>query len=164
MATKLTATKRLSYTVSEELRIVNFAEENGNRAAEREFGVSESNVRLWRKSKENLEKMPRLKRANRGKTAAWLELEVDLLSWITEKRNNGLAILPSLVTLKALELAKHKKYQIPEGPLKAGNHWCQNFMKRNGLSLRQKTTLAQHLPDDYEEKIVRTQLSTTPHR
>ena len=28
-------------------------------------------------------------------------------------------------------------------------------MKRNGLSLRQKTTLAQRLPDDYEEKIVR---------
>ena len=99
--------------------------------------------------------MPRLKRANRGKTAAWPELEVDLLSWITEKRNNGLAILPSLVRLKALELAKHRKYQIPEGHFKAGNHWCQTFMKRNGLSLRQKTTLAQRLPDDYEEKIVR---------
>ena len=28
-------------------------------------------------------------------------------------------------------------------------------MKRKGLSLRQKTTLAQRLPDDYEEKIVR---------
>ena len=37
----------------------------------------------------NLEKIPRLKRANRGKKAAWPELEVDLLEWITEKRNNG---------------------------------------------------------------------------
>ena len=141
MATKLTAGKRQSYTVSDKLRIIQFAEQNGNRAAEREFGVSESNVRLWRKSKENLEKMPRLKRANRGKKAAWPELEVDLLSWITEKRNNGLAILPSLVRLKALELAKDEKYGIPEGHFKAGNHWCQRFMKRNGLSLRQKTTL-----------------------
>ena len=155
MATKLTTTKRQSYTVSDKLRIIQFAEQNGNRAAEREFGVSESNVRLWRKSKENLEKMPRLKRANRGKKAAWPELEVDLLAWITEKRNNGLSILPSLVRLKALELAKSKKYGIPEGHFKAGNHWCQRFMKRNGLSLRQKTTLAQRLPDDYEEKIVR---------
>ena len=94
-----------------------------------------------------------MKRANRGKKAAWPELEVDLVSWITEKRNNGLAILPSLVRLKALELAKDEKYGIPEGHFKAGNHWCQRFMKRNGLSLRQKT-LAQHLPDDYEEKIV----------
>ena len=41
--------------------------------------------------------MPRLKRANRGKRAAWPGLETDLLGWITEKRNNGLAILPSLV-------------------------------------------------------------------
>ena len=106
------------------------------------------------KSKENLEKMPRLKRANRGKKAAWPELEVDLLAWITEKRNNSLAILPSIVRLKALELAKNKKYEIPEGHFKAGDHLCQRFMKRNGLSLRQKTTLAQHLPDDYE-KIVR---------
>ena len=94
MATKL--------TVSDKLRIIQFAEQNGNRAKEREFGVSESNVRLWRKSKENLEKMPQLKRANPGKKAAWPELEVDLVSWITEKRNNGLAILPSLVRLKAL--------------------------------------------------------------
>ena len=155
MATKLTGTKRQSYTVSDKLRIVNFVEQHGNRAAEREFGVSESNVRLWRKSKENLEKMPRLKRANRGKKAAWPELEVDLLEWITEKRNNGLAILPSLVRLKALDMAKNEKYGIPEGQFKAGNHWCQRFMKRNGLSLRQKTTLAQRLPDDYEEKIVR---------
>ena len=155
MATKLTTTKHQSYTVSDKLRIIQFAEQNGSRAAEREFGVSESNVRLWRKSKENLEKMPRLKRANRGKKAAWPELEVDLLVWITEKRNNGLSILPSLVRLNALELAKSKKYGIPEGHFKAGNHWCQQFMKRNGLSLRQKTTLAQRLPDDYEEKIVR---------
>ena len=58
MSTKLTITKRQSYTVSDKLRIIQFAEQNGSRAAEREFGVSESNVRLWRKSKENLEKMP----------------------------------------------------------------------------------------------------------
>ena len=151
MARKLTAGKRQGYTVSDKLRIIQFTEQNGNCAAEREFGVSESNVRLWR----NLEKMPRLKRANHGKKAAWSELEVNLLSWITEKRNNGLAILPSLVQLKALELAKDEKYDIPEGHFRAGNHWCQHFMKRNGLSLRQKTMLAQRLPDYYEEKIVR---------
>lgn len=99
--------------------------------------------------------MPWLKRGNRGKKAAWSELVIDLLVWITEKRNNGLAILPSLVRLKALELAKDEKYNIPEGQFKAGNHWCQRFMKRNALSLRQKTTLAQCLPADHEEKIVR---------
>ena len=57
MASKLTGTKRQSFTVSDKLRIINFTEQHGNRSAEREFGVSESNARLWRKSKENLEKM-----------------------------------------------------------------------------------------------------------
>ena len=125
MATKLTTVKRQSYIVSDKLRIIQFVEQHGNRAAKREFGVSKSNVRLWRKSEENHKKMPRLKRANRGKKAAWPELEVDLLAWITEKRNNGLAILPSIVQLKALALAKNEKYSIPEGHFKSGNHWCQ---------------------------------------
>ena len=44
MATKLTGTKRQSYTVSDKLRIINFAEQHGNHAAEREFGVSESSL------------------------------------------------------------------------------------------------------------------------
>ena len=76
------------------------------------------------------------------------------MAWITEKRNNGLAILPTMIRLKAIELSKDPQYDIPAGQFKASNHWCQRFMKRNGLSLRQKTTLAQRLPPDYEEKIV----------
>ena len=108
--------------------------------------------------------MPRLKCANRGKKAAWPGLKINLLEWIMETRNNGLAILPSLVRLKALEMVKDEKYGIPAGQFKAGNHWCQRFMKRNGLSLRQKTTLAQRLPDDYEEKIVNFHRFIINHR
>jgi hypothetical protein len=33
--------------------VINFAEQFGNRAAEREFGILESNVRYWRKQKED---------------------------------------------------------------------------------------------------------------
>lgn len=44
MATKLTTVKCHSYTVSDKLRIVQFAQQNGNWIAECEFGVSESNV------------------------------------------------------------------------------------------------------------------------
>ena len=41
--------KRLSYTTSIRLQVVDFAETNGNRSAARYFGVDESNVRLWGK-------------------------------------------------------------------------------------------------------------------
>ena len=85
---------------------------------------------------------------NYESSSLWSKMEI-------EKRKNGLKILPSIVLLKALELSKDVKYNISEGDFKARNHWCQRFMKRKNLSLRQKTTLAQHLPDDYEEKIVR---------
>ena len=76
------------------------------------------------------------------------------MAWITEKRNDGLAILPNMVRLKALELSKDPQYDIPADQFKASNHCCQRFMKRNDLSLRQKTTLAQRLPPNYEEKIL----------
>lgn len=69
----------------------------------------------------------RLKHANRGKKASRPELEIDLLEWITEKCNNGLAILLLMVRLKALQMAKHDNYGIPAGQFKAGNHWCQHF-------------------------------------
>ena len=55
--------------------MIQFAEQHGNCSAQREFGIAESNIRLWRRSNENLEKMPRLQRANRGKKAAWPRLE-----------------------------------------------------------------------------------------
>jgi hypothetical protein len=45
--------KNNSYTASYELKVVSFAEHFGNRAAEREFGILESNVRYWRKQKED---------------------------------------------------------------------------------------------------------------
>jgi hypothetical protein len=32
--------------------VISFAEQFGNRAAEREFGILESNVRYWRKQKD----------------------------------------------------------------------------------------------------------------
>ena len=148
--------------MSDKLRIIDIAEQHGNRT-ERQFGVSESNIKLWRKSKENLEKMPRLRRANRGKKAAWPGLETDLLGGITEKRNIGLASLPSLARLKALEMAKDQKYGISVGHFKAGNQWGQRFMKGNDLSLPQKTTLAQRLPDDYEEKNLRKEYNYPLH-
>jgi transposase-like protein len=45
--------KNNSYTASYKLKVISFAEQFGDRAAEREFGILESNVRYWRKQKED---------------------------------------------------------------------------------------------------------------
>ena len=47
--------RRMSYTASEKLAIVKYAEAHSNRAAGRQYdGVSESHIRLWRQLKERL--------------------------------------------------------------------------------------------------------------
>ena len=96
-------TKRQSYTRTEKLQITTIF---------RTTWKSSSPVRVWycrkqhlslAKSKQNLQQMPRC--ADRGRKAAWPRLEQDLMAWITKKRNDGLAILPNIVRLKALELS-----------------------------------------------------------
>lgn len=102
--------------MSDELKVINLANQHGNHATKGEFGVPKSNVRLWHKSKGNLVKMPWLKWVNFGKKAAWPELEVDLLKWITEKWNNG----SLLARPKALDMVEYEKYctGFPQGSLK----------------------------------------------
>jgi len=43
--------KNNSYTASYKVKVISFAEQFGNRAAERELGILESSVRFWRKQK-----------------------------------------------------------------------------------------------------------------
>jgi hypothetical protein len=49
--------KNNSYTASYKLKVISFAEQFGNRVAQREFGILESNVRYWRGKKESLKKV-----------------------------------------------------------------------------------------------------------
>jgi hypothetical protein len=45
---------RNSYTASYKLKVISFTEQLGNLAAQREFGILESNMCYWRKQKELL--------------------------------------------------------------------------------------------------------------
>ena len=93
--------KRFSYTTKFKLAVVEFAERNSNREAERCYGVSEKCVRDWRKQKTKLEKMPMSKRADRpGGKPFWPELEARLVSWVREKRQEGVGISGSMIHLR----------------------------------------------------------------
>ena len=61
--------KNNSYTASYKLKVISFAEQFGNRAAEREFGILESSVSYWRKQKEALRNRKSDSRALRGPKA-----------------------------------------------------------------------------------------------
>jgi transposase-like protein len=62
------------YTSEKKLKIVVFAEINGDREAARQFGVAESSVRDWRITKGVLKIMNKKKRAFRTEIPHWLEL------------------------------------------------------------------------------------------
>jgi hypothetical protein len=61
--------KNNSYTASCKLKVISFAEQFGNRAAQRDLGSLESNVRYWRRRKDLLKNAKSDSRAFRGPTA-----------------------------------------------------------------------------------------------
>jgi hypothetical protein len=73
--------KNNSYTASYKLKVISFAEQFGNRAAEREFGILESSVHYWRKRKEVLRNIKSDSRALRGpKAGKYPAIEDELLN------------------------------------------------------------------------------------
>ena len=73
--------KNNSYTASYKLKVISFAEQFGNRAAEREFGILKSSVRHWRKQKEAVRNTERDSRAFLGPK----EFIVIIINLITDK-------------------------------------------------------------------------------
>ena len=128
-----------SYTAAFKLKVVLFAEQNGNRASGRNFSVDEKCVWRWRSQKENLKKMPRSRHAKRGKSAQFPELEEDPTAWITSKRR-GVGVSTTVICLKAKALAHEKG--IAADKFKALQSWCYKFFACNGFSIRRRTTVA----------------------
>ena len=147
--------KRAIYTAGLKISVIRFAESNGNRAASRHYGIGESNVRFWRKNKQEIEKQSRESRApGRGRKAAYPELEQQLLDFIHERRKSGCAISTIELRLHAGNLAKEYN---PLTNFKASSKWCFNFMKRHDISIRRRTSISQKLPDDHEQKLIEFQ-------
>jgi hypothetical protein len=61
--------KNNSYTASYKLKVISFVEQFGNRAAQTEFGIPESNMRYWREQKQLLKNAKSESRAFRGPKA-----------------------------------------------------------------------------------------------
>ncbi|KAK0141223.1 Pogo transposable element with KRAB domain [Merluccius polli] len=59
-------------------------------------------------------------------------------------------ITRAVIQLKALEIAR----ELNITGFKASLGWCRRMMRRNGLALRRRTSLAQHLPSDFGEKLL----------
>ena len=78
--------KRASYEAHFKIKAAEYAIEHNNCKAADKFGVSEKQVRDWRKGLDQLRKGSRTKRANRFTSCHHPELEKVLLKWIQEQR------------------------------------------------------------------------------
>uniref|UniRef100_K7GHM1 Uncharacterized protein n=1 Tax=Pelodiscus sinensis TaxID=13735 RepID=K7GHM1_PELSI len=138
------------YTTAEKLKVVSYAEAHGNRAASHEFdGIAESNIQLWRQQKERLQALSRMKMAERGKSAAYPELEAKLLN-VQFILSIGCMVCDSIeeVRIKALTIAKTCANT---AGFKASHGWGNRFMNHHGLSVRHK------LPMDSDTKVLQFQ-------
>ena len=124
-----------------------------NHRAAREYDLDESTIRGWRKNKSQLEEGPKTKRANRGpKEGKHPELEQAVFDWFEARRQSGYNVSRLAIRFRALRLAKSGKF--PAESFTASQGWCTRFMKRNQLSLRQRTKIAQKLPHELDEKVL----------
>ena len=141
--------KRQSYSAKTKLEAIEFAEINGNRAAAREYNVSEKSIREWRLNKNAIKLMNPTKRALRGSNAHWESLENDLCEWILSLRSLGRCVSTTSIKLKAKAIAKKSNVD----DFKASSRWCSAFMLRNKFSLRRVTSTGQSLPEDFIQKV-----------
>nr|XP_034324854.1 uncharacterized protein LOC105347926 isoform X3 [Crassostrea gigas]XP_034324855.1 uncharacterized protein LOC105347926 isoform X4 [Crassostrea gigas] len=124
---------RKSYTAGFKLEVIAFAEENGgNMAAEKKFGVSEKNIRGWRKQKLALQQAEKSKKSFRGHAAQWPDLEDKLEKYIMEQRAAKRHLNGVKIRLKAREMAREMGIHDFEGTAS----WCFRFMKRKNIVLR----------------------------
>lgn len=148
--------RRVYHDANFKLIVIRHAESTNNSVAAQHYGVSEANVRRWRKMKDRLKNANSTRKAFSGpKHGRFIELERTVVEYVREKRNEGLPITVEVIKMKALEVATTLK--IVRADFRASRGWCVRMMRRSGLSLRRRTSLAQKLPSDFAEKLTEFQ-------
>ena len=85
------------------------------------------------------------------------QMEEVLVEWIYDRREKRLRVSRKLIIKKALFIYNEKstKNNYEDGaPFVGTTGWLQKFMRRNGLSLRRKTSVAQKDPSKLIDKLV----------
>ncbi len=152
---------RRQYTAKQKKRVVQYARHHGVRPAERKFGVPRKNIQRWLKSfldgdfDQGIAKRgPKKQRIWRGRQKAGRKLsypkEIDdkLLEWVLCLRERHLALSTQMLRDKALALIKEHNANF-----KASEGWARKFIRRHSLELRARTSVAQKLPGDLEDKV-----------
>ena len=130
-------------------QIVVCAEANSNKSAASHFDVEPKRVREWKKDFEKIKstKSNRQRLDGGGRKCIDKDLEEDLVHWIYEKRSKTLHVSRKMIMWKAKNIFDAKNEDpATKDSFFASRGWCEKFMRRQGFSLRRKTTTAQKDP------------------
>ena len=155
--------KRKKHSLAVKKESIPYAETHGNQPASRQFQVHEKRVREWPGNKATIEGLITTKKGKErsrltggGRKPLSTELEEVLLGWIESRRSRGLCVSRKL-TMKKAEIIYGdltKDMENVDEDFKASRGWLEKFMKRNGLSLRRKTSVAQQDTERLVAKVV----------
>ncbi|CAL9695003.1 unnamed protein product [Knipowitschia caucasica] len=146
---KYISPRRNAHDAAFKLQAIELADKEGNRAAARKLGIHESMVRRWKGQRDELTLCKKTTKAFRGQKSRWPELENILEDWVTTQRADSRGVSTMQIRLKAQTIATEKNIT----DFRGGPSWCLRFMRRKGLSIRERPALCQRLPLEYEEKL-----------
>ncbi|KAJ8868597.1 hypothetical protein PR048_030135 [Dryococelus australis] len=127
---KMSKGLRRSYDANLKIIVANYAMQTNNCQAAWKYGVTE-----------------------RGpKKGSSYEVEQQVVNFLKENRNKRVPISRDMIRLKAQEIAQ--ELNIPQTIFKVSVGWCVRMMGCCGFSLLRRTSLAQRLLKDFEEKLV----------
>ncbi|XP_060084012.1 uncharacterized protein LOC132563270 [Ylistrum balloti] len=98
--------QRTSFTAKEKLDAIDYAERLGFRAAGRHFDIPESNIRAWKKKEDHLKSLPITRRADRGATSKYPEMERELFNFVCDRRDSGIAVSTTELRLRAMQIKR----------------------------------------------------------
>ena len=149
-----------NYTASFKLKVILHAEEFSKSSAARHFGIDRRMVVRWVIKRKEIQAQTTQKKGNDkkrlpggGRKPLSSELESLVLEWVLDRRLQGLRVSRTLIRKKAAILFKEIE-DTSESEFPASKGWCEKFMRRNGLSLRRKTSVCQKDPDMVIAKLV----------
>jgi transposase-like protein len=109
MASQIPKSMRWSYDANFKLMVIKHAEQTNNCATARKLGVSEPNVRRWRKQKELLKGANSNRLAFRGpKHGNFNAVDKKVLEFVLEKRKNGLPVTREAIQIDTVTYLRTK--------------------------------------------------------
>ena len=144
------------YSVKFKMDAINFATRNSISASARKFNVDRKTIREWMQKRNSIEELSKRSGASRkrldgaGRKPVSVALEERLFTWFEDRRSKRLRVSRKLLMKKAALMYREMKEArtiAHDGDFVASRGWLDNFLKRNGLSLRRKTAVAQKDPN-----------------